>query len=211
MRRGLRLNSRGMDWTGATMRQGQDFVIEADNTDAFSAQMAGLNLGPGSTGRIELYSPRILGVCVDPLALRFWGFPPVQTPVYLKRELEAQGLVVTDWGTFNGIGNICDAFVEFYVPVSVAQGNARMSIGIFAIGVIITAILVAAGILVYALKGLFHQLGIGNGGNGDGPPKDTFFGGLKTVILVVAVVVGIVAVSGVAKDVSSIIRDRTSR
>lgn len=94
-------------------------VIEGSSGAELQANTPDVALLPGSTGHVEVFAKRVLGICPLPLG------PLMSLPLagdLLAQAIAPHGAVVTDRG---GIGGIfaCDAFFDWAIPVPVAQDH----------------------------------------------------------------------------------------
>lgn len=142
---------------GAPMRQvARRFTWSASSPQELADRAPNITLLDGSRGRIELTAQRVLGVCPVPLSL------VINTPLVgstLANHLAPTGAVVTDRGAIG----LCDAFIEWTIPVPAGiaqQGMARMGF-VVALVVVIAAIgaaLVALGWVLTTIKAIIDAI-----------------------------------------------------
>lgn len=134
----------------ATMRQTQTIVIEAKTAEALEAKLPRINLGEGSTGRIEFYSGA--WCLLQPLG------PLMNLPIagsLFANKFTPAGAEITDRGGFGTPGPIdCNAFVEWVIPVSNAQDlQFRLGpVALVAIGAALAAVLFGLGWLIDRIR-----------------------------------------------------------
>lgn len=161
-------------------------TIPETSPDDFRARAAAADvaLGPGSTGRIEIYGKRVLGICAVPLG------PLMAAPWVGQRwanALAPAGVVVTDRGGVNGSWSDCDAFVEFAVPARLGQtARMRYVIALAVVAVAIIGVLVALGWALRGVSGTFRAIGeaVDDIGSGIGKATPAILGVAAAVVAV---------------------------
>lgn len=133
--------------------------ITASSIQALQQQVSGVELSDGATGRLEIFAPRVAGVCPLPLGSLLEA-PGVGN--LLAQHLTPTGAVLTGHGGLGSGPFQCDGFISWRVPVTQQQqGQARLSL-VVALVVIVAAIgaaLVALGWAVSQFRLLVETVG----------------------------------------------------
>lgn len=134
----------------------QTVRIEAASAEELRRKVAGYDLAPGSTGTLELYARRTLGVCLIPIDF-------VGSGGRLKDKLEEAGVIVTDMETFGGIpGHRCDLRIFFAVPEAAPSDYATPGAFFIPALVIVGAVVLLAlalSLLVFEFTALVKEIG----------------------------------------------------
>lgn len=127
--------------------QVKTYRITATDAEDLRRQMPNIQLQPGSTGRLEIYARRFLGVCPVFLGQAMAG-PAGEV---WARELTGRGFTVTGRGGIGGFLNVaCDAYVDFQVAPAMNQ-RTRMAFGPVAIVAIALAAAAALAFLGWVI------------------------------------------------------------
>ena len=133
--------------------------VFANSIEDLQQKVPNLDLSGGATGRLEIFAPRVAGLCPMPLGSL------LQTPTVgqlLAQRLTPAGAILTGHGGLTSGPFQCDGFIEWRVPATFqVQGQARLSLVVALVVVLaaIGAVLAALGWVIAQLRLLVETVG----------------------------------------------------